>query len=58
MLDPFHLQKANKLLKVYVNAVSTCTAAVHIFQILYARQFFRRILSRAFTLIKVIIKQK
>ena len=30
-------------------AVSTCTAAVHIFQILYARQFFRRFLSRTFT---------
>ena len=45
-------------------AVPTCTAAMHIFQILQVRQFLRRFLSRAFTLCvhgrdnKVIIKQK
>ena len=47
--------------------VYTCTAAVHIFQILYARQFFCHFLSRAFTpcvctagitFKQVIIKQK
>ena len=32
------------------NAVSTCTESVHIFQILYTRQFFCRFLSHAFTL--------
>ena len=51
-----------KILILLKIAASTCTAAVHIFQILYARQFFHRFLSRAFTLCvhgrdnKIIIK--